>query len=239
MATAYPAAIDSFVAKQDNVDDVEAVNINDLQEAIEALETKVGVTTSAVTASLDYKVNNFLVTGRQLYLYENTAPTGWSIIAVTDKVLAVKGGSNAYNANGGTTAGTWTQPTHTHADTLAAPAHTHADTLTAPAHTHTGPSHTHAQNSSGSDRSIGSAYIGASNTSDSVMTAAVSGGGSPRMNSGVVAGGTGNTGAASATALTGSVGAQSATALTGAITTASMDATWRPIACLGIMVLKA
>jgi len=114
MATAYPAAIDSFVAKQDNVDDVEAVNINDLQEAIEALETKVGVTSSAVTASLDYKVNNFFATGRKVYLYENTAPTGWSITAVTDKVLAVKGGSDAYNATGGTAAGTWTQPSHTH-----------------------------------------------------------------------------------------------------------------------------
>jgi len=63
MATAYPAAIDSFVAKQDNVDDVEAVNINDLQEAIEALETKVGVTSSAVSSSHDYKLTDLAAGG--------------------------------------------------------------------------------------------------------------------------------------------------------------------------------
>lgn len=71
---------------------------------------------------------NFLATGRKLWLYENTAPTGWTIEAVTDGVLAVKGGAQAYNANGGTEAGTWTQPNHTH---------------TGPSHTHTGPSHNH------------------------------------------------------------------------------------------------
>jgi len=51
--------------------------------------------------------------GTKMYFYQNTAPTGWTYdSAVTDRVLAVKGGSNAYNANGGTEAGTWTQPGH-------------------------------------------------------------------------------------------------------------------------------
>jgi hypothetical protein len=40
------------------------------------------------------------VTGRKLWLYENTAPTGWTIASVTDGVIAVKGGSDAYNVNG-------------------------------------------------------------------------------------------------------------------------------------------
>lgn len=58
-------------------------------------------------------ITNFIASGRKLWLYENTAPVGWSIVAVTDAVLAVKGGSNAYNVSGGQTAGSWTQPDHT------------------------------------------------------------------------------------------------------------------------------
>ena len=125
MAITFPTTLDSFSDKVDNVDDVQAVDINDVQDAIEALETKMGINSSAVTASLDYKVNNFFATGRKVYLYENTAPTGWSIVAVTDAVLAVKGGADAYNANGGTQAGTWTQPSHTHTG----PSHTHDTTF--------------------------------------------------------------------------------------------------------------
>lgn len=57
---------------------------------------------------------------------QNTAPTGWTIdVNHTDCVLALKGGSGKYNANGGTSAGSWT--------------HIHAGG----SHTHTGPSHTH------------------------------------------------------------------------------------------------
>jgi len=117
---AFPTTLDSdFGTLVDNVDDAEASNINELRRAVEGLEAKVGINSSAVTASLDYKVNNFFVSGRSIYLYENTAPTGWTIVAVTDKVLAVKGGSEAYNATGGTTAGTFSistanMPAHTH-----------------------------------------------------------------------------------------------------------------------------
>jgi len=110
----FPTTLDSdFGTLVDNVDDAEAVNVNELRRAVEGLEAKVGINSSAVMASLDYKVNNFFVSGRKLYLYENTAPTGWTIVAVTDKVLAVKGGSDAYNVTGGNTGGTWTQPNHT------------------------------------------------------------------------------------------------------------------------------
>jgi len=117
---AFPTTLDSdFGTLVDNVDDAEASNINELRRAVEGLEAKVGINSSAVTASLDYKVNNFFVSGRKLYLYENTAPTGWSIVAVTDKVLAVKGGAEAYNVTGGNTAGSFAitianMPAHTH-----------------------------------------------------------------------------------------------------------------------------
>ena len=117
---AFPTTLDTdFGTLIDNVDDAEAVNINELRRAIEGIEAKIGIDSSAVTASLDYKVNNFFVTGRKLYLYENVAPTGWTILAVTDKVLAVKGGSDAYNVSGGNTAGSFTiteaqMPAHAH-----------------------------------------------------------------------------------------------------------------------------
>lgn len=53
---AYPSTIDSFTTKQDNVTDVLASHVNDLQTAIVSLQTKVGVDASEVAASIDYKV---------------------------------------------------------------------------------------------------------------------------------------------------------------------------------------
>jgi hypothetical protein len=41
MATTFPGAIDSYSTKVDNVDDVEAAHINDLQDAVVAIETVV------------------------------------------------------------------------------------------------------------------------------------------------------------------------------------------------------
>jgi hypothetical protein len=69
----------------------------------------------------------------KIWVYRNTAPDGWAIdAAVTDVVLALKGGSNAYNANGGTQAGSWTQPDCT------------LGVANLPAHDHgSGGSHTH------------------------------------------------------------------------------------------------
>ena len=41
--------------------------------------------------------------------------------SIADRVIAVKGGSNAFNVVGGNQAGTWTQPNHTHSG----PSHNH------------------------------------------------------------------------------------------------------------------
>ncbi len=61
----------------------------------------------------------------KMWVYRNDTCEGWVIDAtVTDRVIALKGGSDAYNVNGGVNAGTWTQPGHV----LAAseiPAHSH------------------------------------------------------------------------------------------------------------------
>lgn len=91
-------------------------------------------------------------TGTEAWFYQDTPPTGWTLDATpADAVLAVKGGANAYNANGGTQQGTWTQPNHTHGTSgISVDAHTHAGTGTLTlAHTHdpgdfTLPNHLHA-----------------------------------------------------------------------------------------------
>jgi len=54
MTTNYPASLDSYSTKTDNVDDVMAAHINDPQDAIEAIEAKVGVDASDVVTAFDY-----------------------------------------------------------------------------------------------------------------------------------------------------------------------------------------
>ena len=50
----------------------------------------------------------------KIWMYSNTATDGWTVYSsLTDRVLAIKGGSQAYNVSGGNVAGTWTQPNHT------------------------------------------------------------------------------------------------------------------------------
>ena len=52
----YPLTIDSFTTKENDVTDVLATHINDLQTAIVALQTKVGVDNSIVETTIEYKV---------------------------------------------------------------------------------------------------------------------------------------------------------------------------------------
>jgi len=54
---AYPSTIDSPTTNVDNVDVIYAADVNNLQTAVVALETKVGVDSSAVTSSHDYKLS--------------------------------------------------------------------------------------------------------------------------------------------------------------------------------------
>jgi hypothetical protein len=53
--------------------------------------------------------------GTEVWFHQDIAPTGWTIESgLFDRLLAVKGGTQAYNVNGGNPGGTWTQPNHTH-----------------------------------------------------------------------------------------------------------------------------
>ena len=127
----YPTTLDNLRAKTALVDSPMSKYINDLRDVVEVLEAKVGIDTSAVSTSLDYKVNTFFVENtRMMWFYENTAPTGWTIatdLSASDAIVAVKGGSNDYNVNGGNVAGSWLTATHTLTEAEMAP-HTHTYT---------------------------------------------------------------------------------------------------------------
>jgi hypothetical protein len=83
------------------------------------------VSTKAIAPDQLALANIVFPTGTAMWFYQNVAPTGWTLSATTsDVLLAVKGGTGAYNVNGGTQAGTWTAPAHT-LDTTEIPAHTH------------------------------------------------------------------------------------------------------------------
>lgn len=54
MATNFPGALDSYTTKVDNVDDVLAAHINNVQDAIVALEVKMGADSSVIASAIDY-----------------------------------------------------------------------------------------------------------------------------------------------------------------------------------------
>jgi len=57
MAVTFPTTLDSF-ADRSSGDTISEDHVNDLQDAVEFLEAKVGVTDSAVTSSLDYLIDH-------------------------------------------------------------------------------------------------------------------------------------------------------------------------------------
>jgi len=60
-------------------------------------------------------------TSQKIWVYRNTAMDGWVVDStVTDVVIAIKGGSNAYNVAGAQTAGSWS-----HAHTISSTSHNH------------------------------------------------------------------------------------------------------------------
>ena len=176
----------------------------------------------------------------KVWTYQNTAPAGWNIVAgTTDALLACKGGSQAYNAAGGTQVGTWTQPNHTHTG----PSHTH----TGPSHVHAGPSHAHTTPSHalsvaempahshvayGTDNG-GSpknrVLTGVASTAHNQTTSSA-GSGSAHGHGNTGAAGNGNT-SSGGTGVTGAGG-------TGATGGGATAATYRPMANIGIIVEK-
>lgn len=109
---AFPTTLDSFTTKTDGVTDVLAADINSIQTAVSALETKVGVDGSAVAATLDKKVADLIAqaagTAGRFVLFSTITTTNasWAKQAATTKIVVccVGGGS----AGGGSlTSTTW------------------------------------------------------------------------------------------------------------------------------------
>lgn len=70
---------------------------------------------SANSAWLKYLMGD---ANSKAWFYRNDACEGWDVdTSIEDMVLSIKGGSNAYNVDGGNTGGTWTQPNHSHSHT--------------------------------------------------------------------------------------------------------------------------
>lgn len=57
MSTNFPTSLDSYTNRT-NGQTIDASHVDNLQDAVEAVEAKVGIDGSAVTSSLDYKVTN-------------------------------------------------------------------------------------------------------------------------------------------------------------------------------------
>jgi hypothetical protein len=63
--------------------------------------------------------------GTEMWIYANSAPTGWAISSGSDDLIAVKGGSYV---TGGTVDGNWATPSHSH--TLNSHTHTFSGSTT-------------------------------------------------------------------------------------------------------------
>jgi hypothetical protein len=63
---------------------------------------------------------------QQIWVYRNDAMSGWVVVtSVTDKVLAIKGGSNDYNVTGGNTSGSWSITGLSHSHPVSVSSHNH------------------------------------------------------------------------------------------------------------------
>lgn len=137
-STTMVAALGQMMSNKGYV--ISDADIAVLTTALANILTKADFGSSAGTVC-EGNDSRFFAAGTKLWFYQNTAPIGWTIdSACADAILAVKGGSNAYNAAGGTQAGTWTQPGHLHATA------DHILTVAEmPAHVHSSPAQVAAQ----------------------------------------------------------------------------------------------
>ena len=92
-------------------------------------EGQILATPAEINKACDLTTNAFFTSGgvRKILLYENVAPTGWTIQnTLDDKLVFVTKGSAAGGQTGGGvhSTGTWTQPNHTLTESEL-PSHTH------------------------------------------------------------------------------------------------------------------
>lgn len=134
----FPTSLDSLTNVQDGVDYPKAADINNLNDAVEAVQAKVGIDDSAVATSIEYIINNKIW------------PVGsvFTAVVATDPAILLGFGTWSRIAEGRCLVG----QTDSDADFNSAEetsgsktiniAHTHTGT----SHTHTGPNHAHTGN---------------------------------------------------------------------------------------------
>jgi len=96
MGTNFPISFDSYLTLTDNTDDVLASHMNDRGDAIEALETKVGIDSSVVNTSFDYFLKHASGAYRT-HTHNGTSDDGSATLSPTT--------INAFTLNGKLTAG--------------------------------------------------------------------------------------------------------------------------------------
>ncbi len=91
---AFPTTIDSFTTKNSG-ETISESHVNDLQTSVVAIETKIGIDTSAVQSSLDYKVTHlpsqlqnwdmgsYAFRAQTLYLDKSTGTAPMTILSTT------------------------------------------------------------------------------------------------------------------------------------------------------------
>src|SRR5512139_45282 len=72
----YPSSLDNFTAKTDNVDDVMAQDVNELQTAIEAVETELGTDPAGTVTDVKTRLSTVISSGGYLQFQ---APTNLTI----------------------------------------------------------------------------------------------------------------------------------------------------------------
>jgi microcystin-dependent protein len=168
MATSFPSGLDALTnptsANGLNSPD-HAGQHSDANDAIEALEAKVGITSSAVTTSHDYLIKNNTPAGVINMWATTTAPTTWllcdgaavsrttyaALFAVISTTYGAGDGSTTFNLpslKGKVPVGRDSADAAFNTMGLSGGAKTHTlDTSEMPVHTHTQNAHTHTQDS--------------------------------------------------------------------------------------------
>ena len=168
MATSFPTSLDALTnptGSSSLTSPDHAGQHTDANDAIEALQAKVGVNSSAVTSSLDYKITTGIPSGVINMWATTTAPTGWlicdgaavsrttyaALFAVISTTYGVGNGSTTFNLpslKGKVPVGLNSADAAFDTMGLSGGAKTHTlDTSEMPVHTHTQDSHNHTQNS--------------------------------------------------------------------------------------------
>ena len=108
MASNFPSSLDTFTNPSatdvmDSVSVPHATQHSDLNDAVEALQAKVGIDSSAVTSSLEYRIAQLEAAGSPIVKVARFTSSGtWTVPSgVTYAVAHILGGGGGVRVNGG------------------------------------------------------------------------------------------------------------------------------------------